>query len=240
MIKTELLNGYEAYNLEKDILIVVHNQHNFLDSCLKSIFKHTKNFKVWIWDNGSNEKTVEIIKKYNVHCVRSLNNDGFIIPNNRLAKLGNAPYIVLLNSDTIVLEDWDKVLLGHLQKNPDCKIVGYEGGLLNKMGVGVNTIKGKKADYIVGWCLCLERKTYEQFGLFDEEHLQFAYCEDADLSLRIQEAGYKIHALHTNLVWHAKNATAKEVFKNEVSKTFVANHEYLQKRWQTILNKKEI
>jgi len=41
--------------------------------------------------------------------------------------------------------------------------------------------------------------TYEWFGLFDKQNLEFAECEDADLSLRLRAAGRGIHAQSRDL-----------------------------------------
>jgi GT2 family glycosyltransferase len=84
----------------------------------------------------------------------------------------------------------------------------------------------------------MSRKVYDKYGLFDEENLLFAYGEDADLSLRLIEAKFKIRALHLGLVIHHGNATIKEVAKKrDCRPTFDANHDYLRLRWADYLSK---
>ena len=196
-IKTEFENIDLAINDCKDILIVVHNQYNYVKKCLKSIFENTNNFNLYIWDNASDKKTKKYLKKIsknkdNVFLHRSEENLGFIIPNNRMVEKCSSDFIVLLNSDTEVLKNWDSVLIGFLKKNKDVFLVGYEGGLLNKKGRGVDTCSGYDADYICGYCMCFSKETYGEFGLFDEENLEFAYCEDSDFSLRLRNEGKKM------------------------------------------------
>lgn len=234
-IKEELLIAYECPPIKTDILIVFRNQPKYLDNCLKSIFETSKNFNVYLWDNGSDEATQKIAKSYDVNYHRSEENLGFIIPNNRLAAMGSSPYIILLNSDTMVFEYWDTAMVGILEKNKELGMVGYLGGKLDERMQGDVYFKGYNCDYICGWALCLPRKLYNEIGLFDEENLKFAYGEDSDLSLRIKEKGYKIYALSSELIWHAGSKTTKEVIferPKELSKFFADNHEYLRKRWK--------
>lgn len=221
----------------KDILIVVHDQLDLIKNCITSIYTTTSNFTLYIWDNGSMEPTkkfLELISRIhdNVVLIRSEENLGFIKPNNNLAKLGTSDYIVLLNSDTKVMKDWDSAMLSWMWGHPNCKIVGYQGGLLMENGRGSpNPGYGDKIDYVCGWCLSVKREDYLKMGLFDEVNLSFAYGEDSDFSLRFKESGYDIYALRMNLVWHLGNATSKEVANEmDTSKTFDANHKYIKNR----------
>lgn len=58
------------------------------------------------------------------------------------------------------------------------------------------------------------------FGLFDEENIHFAYCEDSDLSLRIRERGWEVYACHS------------EGLVLEASK----NIAYMKRRWSSFLS----
>lgn len=224
----------------KDIIIIVHNQLDYIKKCVETLYENTSDFKLYIWDNGSEEPTASYLKSLtdrdNVHLERSEENLGFILPNNILAAKGDSPYLVLLNSDTEVYKGWDTALIGWLLAKPEYAQVGYLGGMLEENALGGKAWAGECIDYVCGWCVCMPRQLYTKFGLFDEEHLSFAYGEDADLSLRLVEAGYKIHALHLGLVIHHGNATISEVQKTRDCKpTFDANHDYLRQRWGNYL-----
>jgi GT2 family glycosyltransferase len=227
----------------KDIVIIVHDQPDFTKRCVDSIYQHTRSFNLYLWDNNSmiptKEYLEEVAKRENVTLIRSPENIGFIKPNNELVKLGKSPYIILLNSDTEVMQGWDTALIGWLKGNPKCAITGYQGGILGPdgKGFGGNT---QEFDYICGWCLCLSRDTYDTYGLFDEENLCFAYGEDSDLSLRVKEAGFDIHSLQMKLVKHFGNVTSIEVHKElDTSESFRRNHDYIRKRWYNYLVNKD-
>lgn len=239
MMIEELLAQAAYKPVHKDIIVVVKDQLDYVKKCIDSIFLTTRDFTLYVWDNGSGEETAEYLRSLEdeqVVLVRSDENDGFIIPNNRLAAVGGSQYIVLLNSDTEVRGGWDEALIGWLQQNPATGVVGYEGGLMNAQGMGVGTHRGAEVDYVTGWCLALSRETYDRLGLFDENNLEFAYCEDADLCLRAKEAGLGVYAINLDLVVHHANITARAVARERNLKPeFIANHEHVRNRWERYL-----
>ena len=62
-IKEELLNIDLANNIQKDILVVVHDQHEYVKNCIDSLYKNTNNFNLHIWNNNSKKKTSEYLNK---------------------------------------------------------------------------------------------------------------------------------------------------------------------------------
>lgn len=232
----EAINAYTP--VDKDILLVVKDQYEYVKNCIESIFNNTNSFKLYIWDNGSKEETAEYLnglKEVVLHRVES--NQGFIKPNNYLATLCNAPYLILLNSDTIVKPLWDIAMISWLQARPGVAQVGYMG-----MYANADLSFGYDIDFISAWCTCISRETYIKYGLFDEKNLEFAYSEDADLSFRLQEAGYEIYALYLRLVDHLGNQTIKTLIEEEGEEKFRTtsekNRNYLKQRWGDFLRKK--
>lgn len=220
-----------------DVLVVVHDQLELVAKCVKSIYRHTSDFKLYLWDNRSKEPTRTFLEQTaqahdNVVLVRHETNLGFIKPNNELARMGNSPYIILLNSDTEVRPGWDRMLVRWLKRHPDCKQVGYEGGAVMADGRGCGKpMSGTNIDYVCGWCFCISRETYDEYGLFDDVNLTFAYGEDSDYSMRLREKGHGICALGIGLVRHVGNATTKQVEKEmDIYPDYFRNHAYITKR----------
>jgi GT2 family glycosyltransferase len=239
-IRQELMVTSKYERAEKDILIVVHNQLQYLQACIESIRAETEDYHLYVWDNGSDREMKSWLENQkDLHLFRSEENLGFIIPNNRLAEQSRSPYLILLNSDTIALQNWDKAIISHLQNG--YSQVGYSGGYLDDECRGRKFGFGEEVDFIPGWCFGISRTTFERFGLFDEQNLTFAYGEDADLSLRLKEQGLTVRALHLDLVYHHQNVTIKEVVKGrDCHKSFLDNHLYLKSRWETYLGKKRL
>ncbi len=246
-VKSELLVAEKVEPVWKDIIIVVHDQLDYFKACVESLQATTKNYHLYVWDNASKPDTMQYTldlvmqscktEDWKITVHRSKENVGFIGPNNEMAAMGTSPYIILLNSDTKVFEHWDTAMIGHIQQNPDVGQVGYWGGHMGPDGRGFGGSNGYEVDYIPGWCFCIERETYDKLGLFNPQ-LKFAYCEDADLSLRLKEAGKRIYALHAPLVHHYQNKTIVEVEKEgevDVRSSFDENHMYLKTRWANYL-----
>jgi len=234
-IAEELLVGARYQSVPIDILVVVHNQVEYLKKCVDSIFKHTTNFHLYIWDNDSDAETKAYLCTLppEVKVITHGINEGFIIPNNRLAAMGSSPYVVLLNSDTEVMSNWHKPLIGWLQQHPDVAATGYQGCKLNEEFKGGLIHFGYDIDYVSGWCLCFSRDIYQQVGLFDEDHLHFAYAEDCDFSFRLKEKGYRVYAFHMTQVAHYENKTISKMVLNQQLQDYIhQNHAYLRQRWE--------
>ena len=242
-IKEELLLIDFAENTSKDILLVVHDQLEYVQMCIDSIYKNTQNFNLYIWNNNSKKETTDYLNNLkNIKLFNHNENLGFILPNNKMIKETKSPYVILLNSDVVVEEMWDLVLIGFLKNNDDVAAVGYDGGMLNSEGKGVGRGHGYNIDYVCGHCLCIPRKTYEQFGLFDEDNLNFAYCEDADFSLRLKENNKKIYACYSSkLIHHFQNKTTEHVLFNEFdfSHHVQKNMDYVKQKWAKFLFDKQ-
>lgn len=229
----EISNRYQ--NATKDILVVVHDQLDYLKKCVQSIQSHTRDYKLFIWDNNSRSETQRYIATLDAEVVWSEINEGFIKPNNALAKMGQSDYIICLNSDTEVFAGWDAHLCGFLQKHPDVAQVGCLGGLLESDGTGSYTNFGYDIDYVLGWCFCMRRSLCESTGLFNEE-MQFAYFEDADLSLRLKSLGHKLYALHSPVVHHYGNKTvAQAALELDLMPNISFNHSIIKEKWSRYL-----
>ncbi len=114
-----------------DVLIVSHNTRPVLEECLASIERHRPprervQVRVRVFDNCSTDDTVEMIGERfpEVELTRSPTNQGFARANNRLAETSDADYLLLLNPDTVWLEDIIEILLETLRSDPTTAIVG--------------------------------------------------------------------------------------------------------------------
>jgi GT2 family glycosyltransferase len=238
----EQLIAWKYPSVQKDILIVVHNQLEYVKDCLDSIRRHTENYQLWVWNNNSDAETTEYLKsQQDIRLFSSETNQGFIKPNNAMIAEGVNPYVILLNSDTVVYPNWDTALTGWLQESPETAAVSYCGGILDDEMKGDQAKRGPDIDFCCGWCLCINRDTYNQFGLFDN-NLEFAYGEDSDFSLRLRSAGRQIYALYSDNVYHYGGKTSKSLMTNDeqrkqMERTFAANHRYLKDRWESYLKR---
>lgn len=88
--------------MDLSIIIVSFNTKELLVSCIKSIFKHTKNikFEIIVVDNNSNDGSAQISKSLGAIVIKNKENFGFGTANNQGFKISRGKYVLFLNSDT--------------------------------------------------------------------------------------------------------------------------------------------
>ena len=101
--------------MDLSLIIVNWNTIELLEDCLMSIFKFTKNvsFEVIVVDNGSKDGSQAMVRKKfpQIKLIPNKDNLGFAKANNQGIKLAKGKYILLLNSDTYLIENSFKKLL---------------------------------------------------------------------------------------------------------------------------------
>ena len=117
--------------MELSVIIVNWNTKKLLEDCLRSIFKFTKDvgFEIIIVDNGSEDGSQSMLKKKfpQVKLIPNKDNLGFAKANNQGIKIAKGKYVLLLNSDTYLIENSFKKLV---EKADKCDDFGALGSLL--------------------------------------------------------------------------------------------------------------
>lgn len=118
------------------VIIVSFNTQKLLKDCLNSIFKKTKGveIQVIVVDNASSDGSQEMVRKNfpKVTLIENKKNLGFAAGNNIGIKKAKGEHILLLNSDTRLVEDSLTKMVGFMEKNPkigisSCQLIGENG-----------------------------------------------------------------------------------------------------------------
>ena len=218
------------------IIMLVHDQLKITEQSIGSVIKYTDDYELIVFDNGSGPETRKYLETIRdtfpafIRLIRSEENIGFIKANNQAAKVAKGDLICCLNNDVLVGKGWLSRMVQYLEKRPDVAQVGAKKILSAWMERKDSS--GKDWGYIEGWCFVIPRSIYNKFGLFDEVNLRFAYCEDADLSYRLLEAGFKISELKIP-AFHYRCTTRKAVSDTvDFKKIEFDNRMYMEKRWR--------
>jgi len=102
------------------IIVATCNSGQYLEGCLKSIFKQNfKNYEIIIIDNQSHDKTLEIIKKYEkkIDLWISEKDNGIFDAMNKGIKNSNGKIISILNSDDIFYQNALKTVNRYFNSN---------------------------------------------------------------------------------------------------------------------------
>ena len=213
------------------IIILNWNGLEHLETCLPSVLGQTyKNVEVIVVDNGSTDGSIEYVKENyrTVKLVCNLTNVGFAEGNNVGIRASAGEYVVVLNNDTEVDENWISAFVKVAEEHPDagmlaCKILSYYdrkqidcvGHLIYPDGLSRGRGRGETDEgqydkieevaFPSGCAALYRREMLEQIGLFDKDF--FIYVEDSDLGIRGRLAGWKCLYVPDAVVYHKYSAT---------------------------------
>jgi GT2 family glycosyltransferase len=109
------------------ILIVSWNTREVLRDCLRTVYEQTKNvpFEVIVVDNASEDGSADMVKTAFPQAVLLANttNRGFAAANNQAIEAAQGRYVLLLNSDTLVLDGAIDKMVGFAEAHPEAATV---------------------------------------------------------------------------------------------------------------------
>ena len=204
---------------ELSVVIVNYNGLNYLKECFNALFLNLKNidFEIIVYDNNSQDGSCNYLKEYfsEIILIESKVNLGFGKANNAAVKIAKGNYLLLLNNDTIVL---DQLLpaLNFLKSDSSIGIVGikmFDGNkkylpsagnfpnfknlfqMKKLLEIGTAFITDTfteewyKVDWLSGSFLLVPTQVFEEIKGFDEDY--FLYVEDVDFSKKMADKGYE-------------------------------------------------
>jgi len=114
--------------MDVSIVIVAWNVRELLYDCMKSVYEQTNgiSFEVIYVDNGSKDGSVEMVKKEfpDVRIIENERNEGFIRANNQAIEVAQGRYVLLLNSDTVVLDNAIEKTVTFADAHPEAAVIG--------------------------------------------------------------------------------------------------------------------
>ena len=111
-----------------DIVIVNYNSTEQLFWCLKSLFDDSQgiSLRVQVYDNASKKDDVDHLKRAypQILLTKNKRNLGFGKAVNKGLKLGSAPYILILNPDTLVQPGLIAAAMDYMSDHPEVGVLG--------------------------------------------------------------------------------------------------------------------
>ena len=225
-----------------DVIVCVHDALDDVQRCLESISRarNDNQHRLIIVDDGSTSLTAEYLNRFSdaTPCCELHRNDvaqGYSKAANRGLAAATGELTILLNSDTIVTQNWAEKLSDAIFSTPGVGIVGplsnaasYQS-IPDYQGAGNQTaINALPSDLtpedmnsncehwtaahilprvplIHGFCFGITRPLIEKIGYFDEDNFPRGYGEENDYCFRATDAGFGLVVATHTYIFHAKS-----------------------------------
>ncbi len=231
------------------IVICVHNALEDVCHCLHSVVNYTtRPFRIIIVDDGSATETQEHLacfaQRDNVTLIRNQQAKGYTLAANQGMQEAEDDYVVLLNSDTIVSNEWlDRMI----QCAISCEAIGIVGPLSNTAswqsipniekdgdwapnplptGIDIPTMAGLVAahspgmyprlSFLNGFCLLIKQQVIQEIGYFDEETFARGFCEENDYCLRARMNQWELAVADDVYVYHSQSKSYSDELRKKL------------------------
>ncbi|MFH1485419.1 MAG: glycosyltransferase [Chloroflexota bacterium] len=245
-------SSLEQPNPLVSMVILTHNQLDYTRLCVESIQKHTQvPYELIFVDNGSQDGTLDYLRAIpGAKVIANEANLGFAMGCNQGMAAASGDYIMLLNNDVVVTDDWLKRMVHVAETIPEVGLVGpmsnyvsgvqlvsqvpYESDLekmqsFARLFSGQNTGKGLFVHRAIGFCLLIKRDVVERIGGLDPL-FGTGNFEDDDFCLRAQLAGYRIWIAKDVFIHHFGSRTFAGA-KIDYSKCMLDNWAKFKAKW---------
>ncbi len=210
--------------------IVTYNNSKTIERCIRSVLEETSrknsgfdyDFKLYVYDNGSTDETVEIIEREfpEVTLIKDTKNRGFGAGHNAIIKRVSSEYHFVINPDIYIDMDSIGALTEYMTTNPKVGLITPK--ILNNDGTEqylpkyCPTVRYVFVSKLPGFHFLRRRYTRQAEELNEPTDIEFCtgcffgartiylkrlrgfsnryfmYCEDSDLSRRVREGRKKI------------------------------------------------
>lgn len=221
-----------------DIVVCVHNAPQDVRRCLDSVLACTAQpYRIVIVDDGSAAETRDLLaafaQEHGASLIRHDAAKGYTFAANAGLRAAEAPWVVLLNSDTIVTPGWLDRMVAHGRRDDRVGLVGplsntaswqsvprlerngdwaenrlpgdVDIAAMGALAAAASTGESIPLPFLNGFCLMLRADMLAEVGLFDEETFGAGYGEENDLCIRARNAGWKLVCAPDAYVFHAQS-----------------------------------
>jgi len=204
------------------IIILACNQLSYTKMCIESLQRCTSEpYELILVDNGSVDGTAEYFDSLEeAKVIKNHENLGFAEGCNQGIRISKGNYILLLNNDTVVTENWLSNLIACAESDSQIGLVGprsnYVSGLqlleveyesLDEMQDFARQFSVRDPakyfdlDRLVGFCLLIKKEVIDKIGLLDEQ-FEIGNFEDDDYCLSARRAEYRLVCAGDTFIHH--------------------------------------
>ena len=214
------------------IIIVNYNTLQLTQNCIESIVEKTTGieYEIIVVDNASTDGSCEMLSQDSrIKYIYSDCNGGFGYGNNRGMELAQGKYFLLLNSDTLLINNAVKAFYDYAESHHPksvygCYLEGEDGSyrgsfhffpaftirqffhrMIHRQNYTPDYTK-KEVECICGADMFFHRSVVDAVGGFDENI--FLYGEEGEWQYRMSLAGYKRMILNSPKIIHLEGKSS--------------------------------
>jgi GT2 family glycosyltransferase/glycosyltransferase involved in cell wall biosynthesis len=221
-----------------DIVICVHDALACVRTCLDSVIGATlPPYRLIVVDDGSGPETAAYldrqVREQGIVLQRIGVAEGYTRAVNAGLALTTAPWVVLLNSDTVATPGWLDRMWAHAMQDLTLGVIGPLSNTAswqsvplvfdapgdwaeNPLPPGMDaeamgelvadcSLGAVPVGFVNGFCLMLRRAVLDAVGGFDAETFGAGYGEENDYAIRVRAGGWRLAVATDAYVFHAQS-----------------------------------
>jgi glycosyltransferase involved in cell wall biosynthesis len=170
--------------MDFSVIVPALNEETYIEACLQSISRQTlprNSYEIIVSDGGSDDRTVEIAGKYADRVVISKKR-GIWWGRNQGAESAKGKYLVFIDADTRIKEDYLEIVHEHLESGAVGLTAAYK---IEGMGLKIKILEYISCCYLwlnseidnatlIGINLCVPKEVFMKVGGFGDYALEDA------------------------------------------------------------------
>jgi GT2 family glycosyltransferase/glycosyltransferase involved in cell wall biosynthesis len=207
-----------------DVVVPVHNALRSTKNCLRTLRRFAPPWaRIVVVNDASDARTAAWLREQEgIVLLENEVNLGFVKTANRGLLHSDAPWVCLLNSDTLMTPGALERMIGRCERDPRiglcCPLSNNAVNLSVKIPSGEDVFSFAErvartspalypdAVTVVGFCLLVRRELIRSVGVFDEAFGR-GYGEETDLHYRSRAAGFRCVVADDTFVYHRSGAS---------------------------------
>lgn len=237
-----------APDVQVDVVLLSWNSMEQLRACIDGMMDHTYiPSRLIIVDNASEPEVRAMLATIKpqgsiqaVQVIQNERNEGFSRGMNAGIQASRAPFVCLLNNDTVPAPGWLARMIEVADQHEDIGILNPDS---NTFGTHVppgmtlpdyaKLLEPRRGEFLeagtcVGFCLLIKRAVVERIGLLDESIGPFFY-EDEDYGVRALEAGFRSVVVPSAYVYHVEHHSVNHLPEREA--IYQASRRRFREKW---------
>lgn len=208
------------------IIVPIRYRADLTEVCLDSILRYTDgDFEVIAVQEGEDEEIAKLLRYFpfthkNFKIVQNKEPKGYSGALNAGLVVAKGDYFCFMNNDTVATPGWMEEMMKAFEDKEVGLVSPTFWGMGNRQSVDWNN--GQQFDYVLdpftlcGVCYLVSKECMDKVGTWDES---FGHGgEDFDMTIRVQNAGYKLVIARNSFIYHYGGASTRILFGSDLAK----------------------